>query len=118
MISKREELLEQIDNTLKQQQMIADKQESLKRLMKNKDFQQIVLNGYLRDEAVRAVEQRAEPAMQEHLAAVDNVIVGIGQFHQYLKTINRFGDLAHKNLEDLKQSRIEILDAPEEEFEE
>ncbi len=113
----REELLEEIDNSAKHQKSFLDKRDALARLMKNKDFQAIVLNGYLRDEAVRAVEQRAEPAMQDKTKLVDDVIIGVGQFHQYLKTINRFGDLAQKNINDLEQTRLEVLAAPEEEFE-
>lgn len=62
--------------------------EALERLLTNADFKTVILDGYLKDEAVRLVHLKCEHALQEPIqqAAIDRGITAISEFRQYLST--------------------------------
>ena len=76
--------------------------EALQRLQKNKDFKFIINEGYLRDEAVRLVKMRADKSaiFNESIKnSIDNKIIGVGEFNEYLRTIHNIGVTAIAELE-------------------
>lgn len=71
---------------------------ALERLFNNRDFKNIVLKGYLEQEAVRLVHLKAAPAMDSPAkqAAVVRDIDAIGAFSGYLNEIARQAELGRK----------------------
>lgn len=84
----------------------------LGRLFKNKDFQEIVLEMYFKDEALRLVKVRAAPHIQANpdlLKENENAINAIGFFYQFLNAIDQGGRTAEYNLRQNEEARQEIL---------
>lgn len=117
-LTAKEQYLKQIEDSIEECQKDALKLEALARLQSNKDYQLLIGTGYFKDEAARAVEQRAEPEMQGKEKVVDDVIVGIGQFHQYIKLIQMRGHKANADIARYKVAQEEAESAPDDEFEE
>lgn len=103
--------LKQVELSIEEAQKQIDKLESLNRLRTNKDFQNLLEVGYLRDEAARAVLAKAEPALQsqESQQAIDNMIIAIGYFRQYLNKIIAFGNQASNAINEHRKTRDEIM---------
>jgi len=83
----------------------------LDRLRKNKDFIAIVEKGFFRDEAERVCALKASPHIQgdDEQAQIDNIIVSIGGFRQYLRTINQLRTMALQAIAADEQTRDELL---------
>lgn len=75
--------------------------QSLDRLMLNKDFKIVVLNGYLKEEAIRLVHLKGEPSVQsaESQASIIRDIDSIAAFAQYLRKIKHFEGMSTKSIE-------------------
>lgn len=91
-------------------EMIA-RYEALERLRKNPDFNNIVMEGFFKDEAVRLVNLKAHPAMQkeENQKAINKDIDAIGSLYYYFMTIESQAIQAEKSLAYAEESRDEIL---------
>lgn len=84
--------------------------QSLGRLMRNADFRKVILDGYLRDEAVKLVHGRMgallqHPQMAEfQLKALDAISI----FNQYLSQLKTNAEQALAQLPEAEQTREEI----------
>ena len=81
---------------------MCDEHAALTRLYNNKDFQDIVLEGYFVQKAADVVWQKATPAMRssEQQAALVRVIDSIGEFQMYLNAIEQRGVNARMAIDD------------------
>ena len=70
--------------------------EALERLEKNKDFQLVILNGYMKDEVLRITSLLANPTIktQGKRADVMEMLVAISTFGEYMNTIKAMGATA------------------------
>ena len=70
--------------------------EALERLEKNKDFQKVIIDGYLKDEVLRANSLLANPTIktQGKRADIMEILVAISTFGEYLATIKALGNTA------------------------
>lgn len=103
--------IKELDHRIKESKRTIDLGQSLDRLLNNRDFKKIIIDGYLREEAIRLVNVKQEPQVQSQ-AAQDSIIRqidAIGCFHDYLREVSRQADQALKSLEDSEQMREEIL---------
>jgi hypothetical protein len=102
--------LRQIELTIEQAQENIDKLEALDRLRKNRDWKFIIEEGYLKEEAQRLVLAKAEPALRsdDHQKELDNMIMALSYFRQYLNKLYQFGEQAKRAIEDHRQTRDEI----------
>lgn len=73
---------------------------ALERLMLNRDFKLVVLQGYLADEAIRLVHEKAVPGSQttESQQAILRSLDAIGTLKQFLNTILTEASLAEKSV--------------------
>ena len=73
---------------------------ALERLFNNRDFKNIVLKGYLEQEAVRLVHLKASPEMDSPAkqAAIVRDIDAIGALSSFFKEIQRQAELGRKNI--------------------
>ena len=103
--------LEQINLTIEEAEKQIAKMDALDRLRENKDFQLLIENGYFKDEASRLVLLKADPNFQkeEDQIASDKMIIAIGYFRQYLRTIYQLGSIAKRSLDDYRDTRNEIM---------
>ena len=84
---------------------------SLERLKTNRDFKQVISEGYLNKEAVRLVHLKADPSMQnqESQASIVSQIDAIGGLLAYFRLIAQMGDQAVKSMERSEFERDELL---------
>lgn len=84
--------------------------DALGRLMKNPDFKLLILDGYLKDEAVRLVHAKANPACQraDIQAAIVKDIDAIGSLDQYFRTVDIAADQAATSIEEAENALTEI----------
>lgn len=106
-----EEHLQQLEVSIEEAKAHIETRAALARLSSNPDFEKIVLEGYLKDEAVRLVQLRADPnfSSDEDQASLLKAIDAIGQFRLYCNTINQVGQMAQNALEADEATREEIL---------
>ena len=83
--------------------------EAMIRLESNPDFQQVILHGYLRDEAVRLVSLTGIPVEQADIP-MDEVlkdINGIGSFRYWLKRVRASTQIVKESLDEYKATILE-----------
>lgn len=75
---------------------------ALRRLMDNPDFQRVIMELYGREEAVRLVHAKADPAMvePEQQAALNRDMDSIGSLFGFFRGIEQKGIMAEKALMD------------------
>ena len=80
------------------------------RLMKNKDFKKVILDGLFKNEAVRLVLLKGDPSMQSDEAQKELLkqMDGIGSLRQYLYAMEMLGKRAAGAIEDY-QEELETL---------
>jgi len=107
--------IESIELSIEQAQETVRKMEALKRLTQNKDFIELIHEGYFEKEASRLVLLKADDSMADeaHQTAILKSIDSIGFFRIYLSTIMQFGIQAERGLADDKETLEEILTGEE-----
>ncbi len=103
--------LQQLEQGLENAKKLVDLGNALDRLKANKDFQLLITNGYLKDEAVRLVHLKADPNMQtpERQASVIRDIDSIGALTSYLNLVYLNADRALRQIDVDSVTRDEIL---------
>ena len=92
--------IQQLEQNIQQSKKAVELGTALERLLNNRDFKNIVLKGYLEQEAVRLVHLKSIPAMDSPAkqAAVIRDIDAIGSFSGYLNEIARQAELGRKDI--------------------
>ncbi len=103
--------LEQIEVSIDQAKDAIKKRDRLKRLIKNRDFKELIDDGYFEGEAVRLVHLKSDANVQdeEQQAYIVKGIDAIGFFRSYLRTIFQQGNAAETALAAHEATREEIL---------
>jgi hypothetical protein len=103
--------LQRIDEAIKHNQRLIEKVETLHRLMENPDFQDIILQGYFRDEAYNLVMQKAEPASRTPERQEDIImsIEAISRLNEYFRAIELMGNTAKQSIEAHEDLREEVI---------
>lgn len=106
-----EPTLETVEISLEHAQKVAATAKSTERLIANRDFKKIVHEGFFEKEAQRLVFLKSDPNQQSPEAQADIIkrIDAIGVFRQYIAGLLRMGAQAEKAIEDLEQTREEML---------
>lgn len=92
--------IQQLEHEIQQSKKTLELGNALERLFNNRDFKNIILKGYLEQEAVRLVHLKADPSMAhpDKQASVIRDIDAIGSFDGFLREIKRQADLARKSV--------------------
>lgn len=70
--------------------------EKLTRLMKNKDFKELILDGFLHDFALDMSYKYSSPVANKEY--VNNALIGISVFKQYLDSIREKSEQAYSQI--------------------
>lgn len=103
--------IEEVELGIEEAKAMIARAEALKTLLKNKDFKEVISEGYLKEEPVRLVLLKADPATlnDEAQANIDNGIIAIGHFNQYLRTVQAIGNMAARSLQEYEELHAELL---------
>lgn len=106
--------IEEIELSIQEAQAFVDKGKALERLRHNRDFQAVVLEGYLKDEAVRLVHLKNAPNVQSEQVqrSIVKQIDAVGVFTQFLNTVHRQAEEAQYAI-DSGEEEIEAARAEE-----
>lgn len=85
--------------------------EMLERLSSNKDFQTLITEGFLRENAIHLVNLLAHPAQQtpEKQAAIHRQMAGIGALNDHFRDIRQKAELAPDSLAKSEDMRTYLL---------
>ena len=103
--------LEMIDITIEAAKEEIGKYEALQRLLRNKDFQLVIMDSYIKDESTRIALATANPALAgaaEQVKLHDG-IKAIGYLNQFFVTTRHIADAANKAIIDNEATRDELL---------
>ena len=105
------ETLKQLEQEIDNAKQIVELSNALQRLSGNKDFKEVIQQNYFKDEAVRLVHLKSNPAMQEEeqqksiVASID----AIGFLSQYFNIIEQQARQARRFLDMADETRDELL---------
>lgn len=97
--------IETIEVSIDEAKKVVKRGEALDRLMKNRDFKALFLEGYFKEEAQRLVSISADPNMKPYREEIMDNIKAISITQQYLSLIGRTADMAAQQIEDLQGER-------------
>lgn len=83
--------------------------EQLERLHENKDFMALIVDGYLKDYAVRMVNLKATVLNPDDVLRINLKIDAIGGLYAYFQAIFAEGEHAALSMEQAEEAREEIL---------
>lgn len=89
--------------------------DALERLLRNADFQTIIMTGYFEKEAVRLVMAKSLPSMArpEQQEAINKSIDAVGTLYQYFSRIDKEADLAVAAIQDGEDALSEMAETGE-----
>lgn len=107
-LSTPETEMEEIGITIEQAKEFLSKRDALARLSKNQDFKTIILEGYLKEEAVRLVSISGEAPHAANTDLIMDAIKGISHFRQYCDLIFNVGDAAEQTIRECEEALEQI----------
>lgn len=105
-----EQEIQSVEISIEHAKETVERSKAVGRLIKNKDFKKVVLDGYFEKEAVRLVLLKSDPNWQSAEAQkdIENQMIAIGGFRNYLNTINQLGQMAANALADDEATLSEL----------
>lgn len=99
-MSNQEERIAELEGEMQDHQPNFDAWQALERLFKNKDFQEVILTGYMQNEAVRLVHFKAsaEAAYPDKQFQILRDIDSIGALREYFKKLKNEGEYAQQTI--------------------
>lgn len=95
---KMSDAIEQIEEKLAELKEVVKKRNRVLNLAKNPDFKEIILEGFVKDEAVRLTGLIGEEGFDQEGVQAD--LRCIAAFQRYLRRVEREGDQAEKSVAD------------------
>lgn len=107
-----EEMLERVDIDIADAKKQVNLQHSLNRLHENKDFQALIMEGYLKDEAHRICLCMADPEFDspEKQENLHRMAFGVGSLFQYFRKVAMMGQMSQSALDEHEQTRQQLLE--------
>jgi len=101
---------ETIELTIEQAKNLIKRGESLKKLYNNKDFKNVILEDYFKDNAIRLVHLRSDPNCQtdEIQGNILREMDGVGSLKKYFNVILALASRAEQDLAAAEEAREEI----------
>lgn len=103
------QVIEDIELSIEQARRMVKLGQMAQNLAVNKDFKELVIDGYFRDEAARMTHLYADPNISEEIRAhVHRDIVGPGAFKRYLSGIVQMGNAAAREILEAEETLVEV----------
>lgn len=105
------ESIQELEENIQESKAVVEVGEALGRLIRNRDFKKVIIDGYFRDEAIRLVHLKSDPAFQtpERQQSILSQMDAIGVLSQYFNTLNHQAEQARKAIDAAVEMRDEIL---------
>lgn len=101
--------IQEVELSIEQAQALIKRGEQALKLADNKDFKELVLDGYLVNEASRLARLSADFTLDPQVRSeVLLMVQAIGCFHTYMRNIIRQGDMAKRDLAAAQETLQEL----------
>lgn len=102
--------IEQLDAAIRSNRKTVERGKALARLLVNKDFKEVIKDGYFNQEAIRLVHLRSDPNMQtpEKQESIIKQMDAIAALSEYLRVQEHLCEQAAKQLEADEEFRAEL----------
>lgn len=101
----------EIEVSLAQAKKMVERKAMVHKLLGNREFKTLILEGYYKDEATRLVGLLGDPAMQPHRDDIIRSMEGISQLQGYFRTVVQMGSVAEREVADYQNELEEIAAA-------
>lgn len=104
------ESIKELESSIQRANEHVELGKALERLFINRDFKLVIKDGYFRDEAVRLVHLKADPAM-ESASSQESIIKqmdAIGSLSQYFVVLNMLARNGNRSIEADEQTLDEL----------
>ena len=103
--------LNEISLELEQAEKLVAQRDRLELLYKDKNFIELIMNGYIQEESTRLVLLKADPGMSSEAdqKRIEHSIIAIGNFYSYLNSVRNLGNMAESSIQDMKETTADIL---------
>jgi hypothetical protein len=115
-MSEVENQVRQVELSIEEARAQIERSKQLKRLEKNKDFKALVLEGLLREDAVRQVMLRGSPQLHGDgpgativRAGIEARMIMIGELNNYFRYLHIEGESAQAAMSDHESAHEELL---------
>jgi len=111
MTQQTQEQIEAIELNIQQAKAMVNRGKALQRLSADRDFKEVIIDGYLNQEAVRLVHARSNPDLQDEasIKLLTQGMDGIAALLQYFRTMEHNAMLAEKAIEADEEERDALL---------
>lgn len=93
-----------LEQQLKQAKILVERRDKALRLAENREFRELILEGFCRDDCARFAQQTGDPALgkkeQEDAASM---AAAAGHLLRYLRVITQFGETAEREVRDVEE---------------
>ena len=105
------EMITELELSLDYAKKLVARGEALQRVHANRDFKEIVLEGYFKEEAIRLVMLKGDPSMQDQTSQLSIIkqIDAISAFVQYMRVVEHTANMASKALADGQETMAELM---------
>jgi len=101
--------IEEIEVTIKEMQKLVDTGDRVERLIKNKDFEDLIMKHYFENEVVRLGMLVSEPNLTDHQrSCVQRDLEAIGSFQRFLRHTSMAGYNARQSIEEHEEELAEV----------
>ena len=122
-MSNAEEHVEEYQITLEEMQEMKEenlkfieREESLQKLLKNRDFKKVFTEYYCKDYAVRLVSLLGDHSLNlsgkknEEREELTEKMIGIARFQTFMRSVELLADQARKNLDNIEKAKEEYYE--------
>lgn len=102
----------EIELSLTQAKKIVERKAMVTKLMGNREFKALILEGYFKEEPARLVNLLGDPSMQAHRDDIIRDMCGISSLQGYFRNVVRMGSLAEIEVTD-HEAELETMAANE-----
>lgn len=101
-----------VERNIRSAKADVSKAKALEKLHNNKEFKELILEGYLKENAIRLVHLKADPSMQtaEGQASVLRQMDSIGELMGYFQVILHQAKLSEKNVAEFEADLADLHD--------
>jgi len=101
--------LEEVEIQLEMATKMRKLRDAYVKLSNNKQFKDVILEGYFKEEAARLVMAKSSNLGPDQMQVVDGMIIGVGSLANYFEMIMRRGAEMDVAVGEHEQTREEIL---------
>jgi hypothetical protein len=104
-----EQQIEQLDKNMVEAKKFMDIRSSYHKLVKNKEFKEVILEYYFNEEAARLVTAKSSGLDDKQEKMIDNMMYGIGALQNFFESVEMRAMQAEQAYKEDEDSKTDII---------